>query len=121
MDDKPIKNAASKVDVAQAKQAVGVAASSVDLDKVKAALGELGGSGELEDLQWFPVAETARLKLVDVTQVVLAEGLRRWRRRVPAAEPAPLLSYRGQEVRVRRPGHPPLIGEVAVLAAASLD
>jgi hypothetical protein len=67
------------------------------------------------------VAETARLKLVDVTQVVLAEGLRRWRRRAPAAEPAPLLSYRGQEVRVRRPGHPPLIGEVAVLAAASLD
>lgn len=87
----------------------------------RSAVGDLGGSGELEDLQWFPVGETARLGLVDVTQVVLAEGLRRWRRSIPPGAPAPLLSYRGQEVRVRRPGHPLLVGEEAVLGAAAIE
>lgn len=86
----------------------------------QAAAGRLGGSGELEDLRWFPVAETAGLGLVDVTQVVLAEALRR-RRSAAAGEPAPLLSYRRDVVQVRRPGQAPLIGEAAVLRAAALD
>jgi hypothetical protein len=81
----------------------------------------LAGSGELEDIRWFPVAETVRLGLVDVTQVVLAEALRRWRQgAAAAAAPAPLLSYRGDEVVLRRPGQSALVGEAAVLGAASL-
>jgi 8-oxo-dGTP pyrophosphatase MutT (NUDIX family) len=86
-----------------------------------AAQGQLSGDGELEDLRWFPIPETARLGLVDVTQVVLAEALRRWRRRTPAGTPAPLLSYRGDVVCLRRPGHGILIGEAAVLGAAALE
>ncbi|GIK99288.1 MAG: DNA mismatch repair protein MutT [Alphaproteobacteria bacterium] len=85
------------------------------------AKGELGGSGELEDLRWFPVAETARLGLVDVTQVVLAEALRRWLQTIPADAPAPLLTYRRDVVQVRRAGRPPLVGDEAVLGAAALD
>lgn len=86
-----------------------------------AAQGELAGNGELEDINWFPIPETARLGLVDVTQVVLAEALRRWRQRALAGTPAPLLTYRGDVVRVRRPGHAVLIGEAAVLGAATLE
>jgi 8-oxo-dGTP pyrophosphatase MutT (NUDIX family) len=86
-----------------------------------AAQGTLGGSGELEDLRWFPIAETAGLGLVDVTQVVLAESLRRWRRGDVSAAPAPLLSYRGNEVRLRRSGRPLLVGEAAVLGTSYLD
>jgi len=84
------------------------------------AVGEIGGSGELEDLQWFPVGETTRLGLVDVTQVVLAEALRRWRDSTLKGAPAPLLSYRRDEVCLRRPGAEILIGEAAVLGAAAL-
>lgn len=85
-----------------------------------AAMGEIGGSGELEDLRWFPIAETAGLGLVDVTQVVLGEALRRWRRLVPAGAPAPLLCYRRGEVCLYRPGDRVLVGEARVLAAAAL-
>ncbi len=85
-----------------------------------AAQGTLGGSGELEDLRWFPIAETTRLGLVDVTQVVLAESLRRWRQGArQAAAPPPLLTYRGDQVCLRRPGRPLLVGEAAVLGGAS--
>lgn len=87
----------------------------------EAARGTLGGSGELEDLRWFPIPETAGLGLVDVTQVVLAEALRRWRDRTLIGAPAPLLSYRRDEVILRRPGHKPLSGEAAVLGAVALD
>ncbi|MGF1607770.1 MAG: NUDIX hydrolase [Kiloniellales bacterium] len=38
--------------------------------------GRLGGSGELDDLGWFPVAEVPRLPLPEeVTELVLAEAL----------------------------------------------
>ena len=64
------------------------------------AAGELGGCGELEDLAWLPVAEARRLPLVDVTEFVLNEALRRWRR--PAGGGAvPLLSYRHEVMRLR--------------------
>ena len=85
-----------------------------------AAQGEIAGSGELEDLRWFPVGETAKLGLVDVTQVVLAEALRRWHGQTPAGTPAPLLSYRRDEVCLRRPGADILIGEAAVLGFAAV-
>lgn len=85
------------------------------------AQGELSGDGELEDISWFPIPETARLGLVDVTQVVLAEALKRWRHRALTGTPAPLLSYRGDVVCLRRPGHGMLIGEAAVLGAAALE
>ena len=83
-----------------------------------AAIGEIGGSGELEDLRWFPIPETAGLGLVDVTQVVLGEALRRWRRELPPEAPIPLLSYRRDEVELRRSGQKRLSGEAAVLGAA---
>jgi 8-oxo-dGTP pyrophosphatase MutT (NUDIX family) len=85
------------------------------------ARGEIGGSGELEDLRWFQIPETKGLGLVDVTQVVLAEALRRWRDRTLLRMPAPLLSYRRDEVVLRRPGHRALSGEAAVLGACALE
>lgn len=42
--------------------------------------GALAGDGELEDLAWRPVAAMASMKLVDVTEYVLAEAVRRWQR-----------------------------------------
>lgn len=39
--------------------------------------GELGGSGELADLAYLPVEEALKLQLVDVTQFMLEEMLRR--------------------------------------------
>jgi 8-oxo-dGTP pyrophosphatase MutT (NUDIX family) len=64
--------------------------------------GDLSGNGELEDLDWWPVAELARLTIVDVTEFVLAEALRRWHRRVPIGnEPARLFCYRGDGARWR--------------------
>lgn len=63
----------------------------------------LQGNGELEDLAWWPLAETARLGLVDVTQFVLEEALRLWRAGGQAHGPA-LFSYRGEAAVVRRKG-----------------
>lgn len=39
--------------------------------------GELGGSGELADLAYLPVEEALKLQMVDVTQFMLEEMLRR--------------------------------------------
>ena len=67
--------------------------------------GEIRGNGELEDLGWRPVDALARLTIVDVTQFVLAEALRRWRLRTPAGrEPPRLFCYRGEHARWRIPG-----------------
>jgi 8-oxo-dGTP pyrophosphatase MutT (NUDIX family) len=64
--------------------------------------GDLGGDGELEDLNWWPVAAFKRLTIVDVTEFVLAEALRRWHLRIPiGSEPAPLFCYRGDGPRWR--------------------
>jgi 8-oxo-dGTP pyrophosphatase MutT (NUDIX family) len=64
--------------------------------------GDLSGNGELEDLKWWPVAELGRLAIVDVTEFVLAEALRRWRLRLPIGnEPARLFCYRGDGARWR--------------------
>ena len=64
------------------------------------ARGEIRGNGELEDLGWRPVSALSGLNIVDVTDYVLQEALRRWRARAegngrPAgAEPPKLLNYR---------------------------
>ena len=61
--------------------------------------GSVRGNGELEDLAWRPVSALATLNIVDVTEYVLREALRRWQARVesrgPAlGEPPKLLNYR---------------------------
>ena len=66
------------------------------------AIGELAGNGELEDLCWWPLAALSRLAIVDVTEFVLTEALRRWRQRIPiGSEPARLFCYRGECARWR--------------------
>jgi 8-oxo-dGTP pyrophosphatase MutT (NUDIX family) len=69
--------------------------------------GALAGDGELEDLGWHRHSEVGRLKLVDVTNFVLEEAVRRWRLALgPGAEPAVRYSYAGGRVRIfRRPLH----------------
>jgi 8-oxo-dGTP pyrophosphatase MutT (NUDIX family) len=72
------------------------------------ATGELRGNGELEDLDWWPLAELPRLAIVDVTEFVLTEALRRWRQKVPiGSEPARLFCYRGDCARWRVIGRGP--------------
>ena len=59
------------------------------------AAGSVQGNGELEDLAWRPVSALGGLNIVDVTEYVLKEALRRWQTRRPAgAEPPKLLNYR---------------------------
>ena len=68
-------------------------------------VGELAGNGELEDLNWWPFSELRRLTIVDVTEFVLTEALRRWQGRVPiGSEPARLFCYRGDCARWRMVG-----------------
>jgi 8-oxo-dGTP pyrophosphatase MutT (NUDIX family) len=75
-------------------------------------IGQLGGDGELEDLGWWPIVETARLNLVDITVFVLAEAVRRRHAQIPPGEePAVRYSYVGESVRIfRQPpsGVPPI-------------
>ena len=71
------------------------------------ATGSLGSNGELEDLAWRPVAALGGLNIVDVTEYVLKEALRRWQARVdggrPAgAEPPKLLNYRKDTMTLSR-------------------
>lgn len=67
------------------------------------------GDGELEDLRWWPLAETERLGLVDVTEFVLQEALARRRARSRPLPPVPLLCYRRDVMRLlrRRPASAP--------------
>jgi 8-oxo-dGTP pyrophosphatase MutT (NUDIX family) len=59
------------------------------------AVGSVNSNGELEDLAWRPVSSLSDLNIVDVTDYVLKEALRRWQARSPAgAEPPKLLNYR---------------------------
>jgi 8-oxo-dGTP pyrophosphatase MutT (NUDIX family) len=65
--------------------------------------GALGGDGELEDLGWHRHSAVGRLKLVDVTNFVLEEAVRRWRLGLgPGMEPAVRYSYAGGRVRIFR-------------------
>jgi 8-oxo-dGTP pyrophosphatase MutT (NUDIX family) len=59
------------------------------------ASGAIRGDGELEDLAWRKASALGGLDIVDVTQYVLEEALRRWRaRHPPGAQPPKLLNYR---------------------------
>lgn len=71
------------------------------------AVGAIGSNGELEDLAWRPVSALSGLNIVDVTEYVLKEALRRWQVRVdegrPAgAEPPKLLNYRNDIMTLSR-------------------
>lgn len=64
--------------------------------------GTLTGDGELEDLGWRGMAALRHLAIVDVTQFVLREALRRWRLRSPVGtQRYRLFCYRGQSSRWR--------------------
>lgn len=57
--------------------------------------GELRSNGELEDLAWRGESALRHLNIVDVTQYVLAEALRRWRgQHQIGSQPPRLLNYR---------------------------
>ncbi len=67
------------------------------------AVGSVTGDGELEDLAWRPVSALSGLEIVDVTEYVLKEALRRWQARAPAgAEPPKLLNYRKEIMTLSR-------------------
>jgi 8-oxo-dGTP pyrophosphatase MutT (NUDIX family) len=71
------------------------------------AVGSVSSNGELEDLAWRRVSALGGLDIVDVTEYVLKEALRRWQARVdgrrPAgAEPPKLLNYRKDTMTLSR-------------------
>jgi 8-oxo-dGTP pyrophosphatase MutT (NUDIX family) len=67
------------------------------------AQGSIASNGELEDLAWRPVSALGGLNIVDVTEYVLKEALRRWQARFPAgAEPPKLLNYRNDIMTLSR-------------------
>jgi 8-oxo-dGTP pyrophosphatase MutT (NUDIX family) len=67
------------------------------------AVGSVNSNGELEDLAWRPVSALSALNIVDVTEYVLKEALRRWQARCPAgAEPPKLLNYRNDIMTLSR-------------------
>ncbi|MEQ9226819.1 MAG: NUDIX hydrolase [Parvibaculum sp.] len=64
-----------------------------------AATGELKGSGELEDLGWYPLSEALKLPVIDVTEFVLNEIARR---HAGATRPRiPLYCYRNDRPVIR--------------------
>ncbi|MGH6882046.1 MAG: NUDIX hydrolase [Hypericibacter sp.] len=68
-----------------------------------AAQGQLAGDGELVDLAWRPVEAMASMNVVDVTEYVLAEAVRRWRRgHRPGAENPALFRYIKDVAKPRR-------------------
>jgi 8-oxo-dGTP pyrophosphatase MutT (NUDIX family) len=68
--------------------------------------GSLLGDGELEDLAWRPVTRMWHMALVDVTEFVLREALKRWQERVSVgSRPAPLFCYVNDTARVRLRAH----------------
>ena len=67
------------------------------------AVGSVSSNGELEDLAWRPVPALASLNIVDVTEYVLKEALRRWQGRSPAGAESPkLLNYRNDIMTLSR-------------------
>jgi 8-oxo-dGTP pyrophosphatase MutT (NUDIX family) len=67
------------------------------------ASGEIRSNGELEDLGWRPESALGGLEIVDVTQYVLEEALRRWRNReAVGGKPPKLLNYRNDIMTLSR-------------------
>lgn len=63
------------------------------------ASGEVKGSGELEELDWYPISEALKLPVIDVTEFVLEEISRRHKGHSRAR--VPLYSYRNDKPVVR--------------------
>ncbi len=63
--------------------------------------GTLKGSGELEELGWYPISEALRLPVIDVTEFVLREVSHAGEARTRI----PLFSYRNNRPLVRGPKH----------------
>jgi len=61
------------------------------------ALGRIGGNGELRNIGWIPVEETARVPMAGVGQLVLQEALRSLER--PNQAKRPLFHWVGDEMR----------------------
>lgn len=67
------------------------------------AVGDIRGNGELEDLAWRRESELRHLNIVDVTQYVLGEALRRWQGRNQIGSlPPRLLNYRNDIMTLSR-------------------
>lgn len=58
------------------------------------AAGELRGSGELEDLDWYPLFEALKLPVIDVTEFVLHEVKHGVPEQAAGDAPVPLFAYR---------------------------
>ena len=68
--------------------------------------GSLLGDGELEDIAWRPVEKMWSMEIVDVTEFVLREALRRWQERAAiGSRPAPLFCYVRDTAQVRPRAH----------------
>lgn len=63
--------------------------------------GELGSSGELSDLDFFPLSEALKLPLVDVTEFMLLEVQRRHVENLAPREKYPFFSYRTESPYIR--------------------
>ncbi|MEO9902566.1 MULTISPECIES: hypothetical protein [Alphaproteobacteria] len=63
--------------------------------------GDIGGSGELSDLDYFPLAEALKLPLVDVTEFMLLEVQRRYAENMVPKEAYPFFSYRTDAPYIR--------------------
>lgn len=63
--------------------------------------GDIGGSGELSDLDFFPLAEALKLPLVDVTEFMLLEVQRRYAENLAPREKYPFFSYRTDAPYIR--------------------
>ncbi len=63
------------------------------------ATGDVKGSGELEDLGWYPISEALKLPVIDVTEFVLEEIARRHKGHTRSR--VPLYSYRNDRPVVR--------------------
>lgn len=65
-----------------------------------AAQGTLAGSGELEELDWYPISEALKLPVIDVTEFVLHEIGRRATQKAQGG--VPLFCYRNNQPVIRR-------------------
>jgi 8-oxo-dGTP pyrophosphatase MutT (NUDIX family) len=64
---------------------------------------ELRTNGELDDLAWRPAERLDQLTMLDISLIVLREGLDRWRRKVsPGAELPLRVMYLGNNPRFAR-------------------
>ncbi|MGX1196099.1 NUDIX hydrolase [Parvibaculum sp. MBR-TMA-1.3b-4.2] len=66
------------------------------------ATGELRGSGELEDLDWYPLSQALKLPVIDVTEFVLHEVQGGMPEQASGDRPVPLFAYRNGRPLLRK-------------------